>query len=279
MHPVVTDLANHLRAAESLRSAYLETGDPVTLRLALEVSKLAIESALPDERMGRAIALGIRCMLLRMAHERDKDPAKLAEAIQAGRVAIDIFPPNDPGYPQALNSLGNALQEEFGRTRDAAALSEALGMYREALRMLPAGHPDVPGMLSSIGTVLMTQGMQSEDSALLDEAVQAGRDAVAASVPGSPAHATRLASLGRALIARFAHRGWPSNCSARRWTACPRPTRCAPSSRITWPASPPCAALHSRWRVLLAPRNNPGRGPGVGYSTGMGAAIVIRADS
>jgi len=150
-------------------------------------------------------------MLLRMAYERDKDPAKLAEAIQAGRVAIDIFPLDDPGYPQALNSLGNALQEEFGRTRDASALSEALGMYREALRVLPADHPDVPGMLSSIGTVLMTQGMQSEDSALLDEAVQAGRDAVAASVPGSPAHATRLASLGRALIARFAHRGWPAS--------------------------------------------------------------------
>jgi hypothetical protein len=65
-------------------------------------------------------------------------------------------------------------------------------------------------MLSSVSTVLMTQGMQSEDLALLDEAVQAGRDAVAASTPGSPAHATRLASLGRALIARFAHRGWPA---------------------------------------------------------------------
>ena len=182
----------------------------MTLRLALEVSKLAVESALPEERVGRAVALGIRCMLLRMAYERDKDPAKLAEAIQAGRVAVDIFPPDDPGYAQALGSLGNALQEEFGRTRDAAALSEALGMYRQALRVLPGDHPEVPGMLSSIGTVLMTQGMQGEDPGLLDEAVQAGRDAVAASTPGSPAHATRLASLGRALIARFAHRGWPA---------------------------------------------------------------------
>src|SRR5262249_9691980 len=123
---------------------------------------------------------------------------------------VDIFPPDDPGYPQALSSLGNALQEEFGRTRDAAALSEALGMYREALRILPGGHREVPAMLSSISGVLMTQGMQSEDAGLLDESVQAGRDAVAASTPGVPAHATRLASLGRALIARFAHRGWPS---------------------------------------------------------------------
>jgi hypothetical protein len=209
--PVVTDLANHLRAAESLRNAYLETGDAVTLRLALEVSKLAVESALPEERVGRAIALGIRCMLLRMAYERDKDPAKLAEAISAGRVAIDVFPPDDAGYPQALASLGNALQEEFGRARDTAVLTEALGMYREALRVLPEGHPEVPAMLSSIGTVLMTQGMQAENGALLDEAVQAGRDAVAASTPGSPAHATRLASLGRALIARYAHRGWPAS--------------------------------------------------------------------
>jgi tetratricopeptide (TPR) repeat protein len=90
-------------------------------------------------------------------------------------------------------------------------LSEALGMYREALRVLPGDHPEVPGMLSSIGSVLMTQGMQNEDPALLDEAVQSGRDAVAASSPGSPAHATRLAGLGRALIARFAHRGWPAS--------------------------------------------------------------------
>jgi tetratricopeptide (TPR) repeat protein len=191
--------------AERLRQAYLENGDAATLGRALEASEVAVESAPADDFTARGLALGLRCVLLRMAYQRDKDPAKLSQAIEAGRTAKALFKPADPGFPKTLNSLGNALQEEYGRTRHPSILSEALMLYREAVRVLPEGHPEIPGMYSNIGNVLMTQGLQDRNPRLLVEAVQAGREAVGMTDPEGPAFATRLANLGMALVAHYAN--------------------------------------------------------------------------
>jgi tetratricopeptide (TPR) repeat protein len=197
--------AANLQAAESLRQAYLETSDPAILGRALEASEVAVESASAEDFTARGMALGLRCVLLRMAYQRDKDPAKLAQAIEAGRTAKALFRPSDPGFPKTLNSLANALQEEYGRTRHSAILTEALALYREAVRVLPEGHAEIPGMYSNIGNVLMTQGIQDHNQQLFVEAVQAGREAVGMTDPEGPAFATRLANLGMALVAHYAN--------------------------------------------------------------------------
>jgi hypothetical protein len=198
-------LSENLRTVEKLRASYLDTRNATTLHLALEINKVGVESAPPDDPTAQALALSLRCTLLRLAYQLDKDEAKLAEAIASGRLAKSLFQPMDAGFPKALNSLATALQDEYGRTRDPAILTEALDLYREAVRVLPEGHPELPAMFSNIGNVLMTQGLAQRSPRLLDEAIHSAREAVGMSDPADAAYATRQASLGMALVAHYAN--------------------------------------------------------------------------
>jgi len=199
------DLSDNLRTVEKLRASYLDTRNGTTLRLALEINKVGVESAPADDPTAQALALSLRCTLLRLAYERDRDEAELSEAIAAGRLAKSLFKPTDAGFSKALNSLATALQAEYGRGQDPAILAEALALYREAVRALPEGHPELPAMFSNIGNVLMTQGLAERNPGLLDEAIHSAREAVGMSDPGDAAYATRQASLGMALVAHYAN--------------------------------------------------------------------------
>jgi hypothetical protein len=155
----------------------------------------------------RGLVLGLRCTLLRLAYQRDKDHTKLAEAIEAGRAAKSLVRPSDASFARTLTSLASALQEEYAQTRDPAILTEALALYRDGIQVLPEGHPEVPGLHANTCNVLMTQGLQ--DPRLLTGAVEAGRQAVALTGPEDPAYPTRLASLGMALVAHRANNQGP----------------------------------------------------------------------
>jgi hypothetical protein len=204
------DLADNLRTVERLRASYLDSKNVTTLHLALEINKVGVESAPADDPTAQALALSLRCTLLRLAYERDKNEAQLREAIAAGRLAKSLFKPTDAGFSKALNSLATALQDEYTRTRDPAILTEALALYREAVRALPEGHPELPSMFSNIGNVLMTQGLAERSPELLDEAIHSAREAVGTSDPGDAAYATRQASLGMALVAHCANCSGPA---------------------------------------------------------------------
>jgi hypothetical protein len=201
------DLSDNLRTVEKLRASYMDSKNVTTLRLALEINKVGVESAAADDPTAQALALSLRCTLLRLAYERDRNEAELAEAIEAGRLAKSLFKATDAGFPRALNSLATALQADYGRTRDPAILTEVLSLYREAVRMLPEGHPELPAMFSNIGNVLMTQGLAERNRDLLDDAVHSAREAVGMSDPGDSAYTTRQASLGMALVAHYANGG------------------------------------------------------------------------
>ncbi|HEY6786338.1 MAG TPA: hypothetical protein VI365_03420, partial [Trebonia sp.] len=153
------DLSDNLRTVEKLRASYMDSRNTTTLRLALEINKVGVESAPADDPTAQALALSLRCTLLRLAYERDGNEAELGEAIAAGRLAKSLFKLTDAGFPRALNSLATALQAEYSRAQDPAILSEALALYREAVRALPEGHPELPTMFTNIGNVLMTQGL------------------------------------------------------------------------------------------------------------------------
>ncbi|HEX3957139.1 MAG TPA: hypothetical protein VHZ03_10975 [Trebonia sp.] len=199
------DLSDNLRTVEKLRASYMDSRNTTTLRLALEINKVGVESAPADDPTAQALALSLRCTLLRLAYEQDRNEAELGEAIAAGRLAKSLFRLTDAGFPRALNSLATALQAEYSRAQDPAILSEALGVYREAVRALPEGHPELPTMFTNIGNVLMTQGLAERNSELLDEAIHSAREAVGMSDPGDAAYATRQASLGMALVAHYAN--------------------------------------------------------------------------
>jgi tetratricopeptide (TPR) repeat protein len=204
------DLSDNLRTVEKLRASYMDSRNSTTLRLALEINKVGVESAPADDPTAQALALSLRCTLLRLAYERDRNEAELGEAIAAGRLAKSLFKLTDAGFSRALNSLATALQAEYSRAQDPAILSEALALYREAVRALPEGHPELPTMFTNIGNVLMTQGLAERNPELLDEAVHSAREAVGMSDPGDAAYATRQASLGMALVAHYANTSGPA---------------------------------------------------------------------
>jgi tetratricopeptide (TPR) repeat protein len=199
------DLSDNLRTVEKLRASYMESRNATTLRLALEISKVGVESAPADDPTAQALALSLRCTLLRLAYERDRNEAELGEAIAAGRLAKSLFKLTDAGFPRALNSLATALQAEYSRAQDPAILTEALALYREAVRALPEGHPELPAMFTNIANVLLTQGLSERNPDLLDEAIHSAREAVGMSDPGDAAYPTRQASLGMALVAHYAN--------------------------------------------------------------------------
>jgi tetratricopeptide (TPR) repeat protein len=208
-HAAAVDVPDTLRAAETLREEYLATGSPGKLGQALEASQLAADSVPAGDLATRGLVLGLRCALLRLAYQRDKDQTKLAESIEAGRAAKSLVRPSDPSFSRTLTSLASALREEYGRTRDPAILGEALALYRDGVHVLPEGHPELAGLQANICNVLMTQGLQ--DPRLLTEAVEAGRQAVALSDPDSAGYPTRLASLGMALVAHHANNQGPQS--------------------------------------------------------------------
>ncbi|HTU74633.1 MAG TPA: tetratricopeptide repeat protein [Trebonia sp.] len=204
------DTIYHLRITESLREQYLQTGTEATLQMAIESSQMALDAVRQGDAHGRALALGMRCVLLRMAYQRDKDQAKLADAIDAGRTALSLTRPSDPAYPRHVSNLAGALQEEYGRAKSPEVLDEALSTYRGAAGALPPGSPELAGMLSNIGNVLLTQGLKQQSQPLLTEAVEVAREAVGATDPDAAAFGTRLASLGMALVAHYANCGRPA---------------------------------------------------------------------
>jgi tetratricopeptide (TPR) repeat protein len=203
------DVADTLRTADSLREEYLADGNPGKLGQALEASQLAADSVPAGDLATRGLVLGLRCALLRLAYQRDKDQTKLTEAIEAGRAAKSLVRPSDPSFSRTLTSLASALQEEYSRTRNPAILTEALTLYRDGVHVLPQGHPEIAGLQANICNVLMTQGLQ--DPRLLADAVEAGRQAAALTDPADSAHPARLASLGMALVAHYANSHGPQS--------------------------------------------------------------------
>lgn len=208
-HVSTADVPDTLRTADRLREEYLATGSPGKLGQALEASQLAADSVPAGDLATRGLVLGLRCALLRLAYQRDKDQTKLAEAIEAGRAAKSLVRPSDPSFCRTLTSLASALQEEYGRTRNPAILTEALALYRDGVHVLPEGHPELAGLQANVCNVLMTQGLQ--EPRLLAGAVEAGRQAVALSDPEGPAFPARLASLGMALVAHHANDQGPQS--------------------------------------------------------------------
>jgi hypothetical protein len=205
----VRDAIYHLRITESLREQYLQTGTEATLQMAIESSQMALDAVTTGDAHGRALTLGTRCLLLRMAYQRGQDPARLTEAIEAGRAAVSLTRPDDPAYARRVSNLASALQQEYGRTKAPQVLDEALSAYRAAAGALPHGSPELAGLLSSIGNVLLTQGLKRQSQPLLTEAVEVAREAVGATDAQAPAFGARLASLGMALVAHYANCGRP----------------------------------------------------------------------
>ena len=151
--------------------------------------------------------------------ERVGDAADLDAAVDAGRRAVDLTPPDAPGLAACLADLGNSLRTRFERAGDAADLDAAIDAGRRAVALTPPGNPGLAGYLSSLGVSLRTLFERAGDAADLDAAIDAGRRAVDLTPPDHPNLANYLAGLGVSLRTRFEQVGDTADLDAAidRW--------------------------------------------------------------
>ncbi|MBL1101281.1 CHAT domain-containing tetratricopeptide repeat protein [Streptomyces coffeae] len=198
---VTVDPGDPLTSADGLRLAYVRTGDPPLLELALDMCRLAVQTYRGSARTDRyALALSTLGVLLRMAYERERSPGLLAEAVETGRAAVAASSRKDPEYARHLSGLAGSLQEVFERSGDLAVIDEAIALYRTCLSVVPPSHPEHAGLRTDFGSCLLRRACQDPDPALLDEAVQAGRSAVRGTPPDHPRYPTALSNLAAALV-------------------------------------------------------------------------------
>ncbi len=103
--------------------------------------------------------------------ERAGDGADLDDAIDAGRLAVDLTPPGHPVLARYRSNLGNSLFRRFGQAGDDADLNDAIEALRRAVDLTPAGHPDLAQYLSRLGNFLFGRFRQAGDGADLDDAI------------------------------------------------------------------------------------------------------------
>ncbi|WP_433222485.1 CHAT domain-containing protein [Dactylosporangium sp. CS-047395] len=126
---------------------------------------------------------------------RTGDREALAEAVAAGRAAVDGTPAGHPDRPMYLSNLSGMLARLDGGLADAVACA------REAVELTPPGHADRPMRLSNLGLVLRYRWEHDHDPPALDAAVAAAREAVATTPDGHPALPGRISNLAATLLA------------------------------------------------------------------------------
>lgn len=112
------------------------TGTDADLDRAVDIARRAVASDVPDA--ADLEALGTTLIL---QHERDADPALLAESVQALGRAFDLMPPDHPGKVRVLAEGCQSMRLLAMATGDSAPLDQAIGLMETALERISDGHP------------------------------------------------------------------------------------------------------------------------------------------
>jgi len=203
--PVWLENAGHpVAIVAALHRTFLAGRDPEVLDSALSASLLTVEQCAPGSPE-HAEALRIRGSLLRADFERKREPALFAEAVQAGRAAVDGAH-DDQARGHAQSSLGSTLLVGHGILHDADALDQAITALEEARRLLGAEDPEWPGITSTLGGALTQRYLRDArahggaDPALIATAIGHLEAAIAATPPHDPELPARQYNLAMARI-------------------------------------------------------------------------------
>ncbi len=137
------------------------------------------------------------------------DTSVLAEQVQAGRSAVEAFPPGHVARAVFLGNLAASLHALSQRTADQQALEETVAVSRAAVAAAPPGHPVQARHLSNLGRALQELSEQTGDEELLAEAVQVRRRAIAITPAGDAELATFMTDLANTLRAQGELEGDP----------------------------------------------------------------------
>ncbi|MEY9860038.1 hypothetical protein ABH935_005674 [Catenulispora sp. GAS73] len=184
------------QSAKALIERFKQNGD-ATLLAEIEIHLRASLSHLNGDDERRTARLVDLAMTLQLQNADAFSTAKLTEAIDSYRLALDL-PVLDPSRASIATNLGLGLNELWSRTRDNDLIPAIVAAMQDAASSNAAGPPSRPERLINLGAAL---GTQYEHAGAGDpvEAVAVGHEAVSLVPQGHPVRASILSNLVAAL--------------------------------------------------------------------------------
>ncbi len=155
----------------------LGEADGASIDETVDTLRRAERAAAQDDELRAACAAAI-VTALRLRFKRTGDRTDLAEAIHAGRFALEAIQSDHPCRPEYMSNLGTALLDRFGAYGDPADLDHAIDSFRQAVEEIAAESPRRVPSLSNLGVALRSRYIATGSSADLDEAIEVGWTAV-----------------------------------------------------------------------------------------------------
>ncbi|MFE0155879.1 CHAT domain-containing protein [Nonomuraea sp. NPDC059007] len=123
----------HDNLAEALRGLFTATGDRQWLQQAVIEARDAEAASASAEPSEQAILLARLCDVLLVLYEEQGNSRDLGEAIEAGRRALQVCPPDVPARTSCLTILAKAMYLTGDRTSSREASEEAVALAEQAL--------------------------------------------------------------------------------------------------------------------------------------------------
>lgn len=191
--------------AEACRLHHEQTGDPQSLKEAIDAGRESTEVADPAGAE-IAICLNILGNCLRSRFLALGDPSDLEDAISTHRRCVAAT--KDRGdQPIHTMNLGGALRLRFeaeGRIADLEdarrVLGRALRLARASLSDSPLTKPILGSLTQNLGNVMLQRYLETDSRSDLRRAVELDRQALGYSRPGRVEYARRQANLAGCLI-------------------------------------------------------------------------------
>jgi hypothetical protein len=134
---------------------------------------------------------------------RDRDPARLDDAIAANRQALAATGEGDPARPLRLFNTGHLLRDKYEQVGDPAAAAEAASHLRAAARAAPRASPHRPMFLASAGSALCDASELNGDDAMFAEGVVLLREAAVSAPADDERRLAYLRNLAKVARARY----------------------------------------------------------------------------
>lgn len=164
------------------------------------VEQLRIGLRAPERSRRATLLANLAGLLLARAMRSDRDD-DLAEAVAAGREAVDLTPPRDQDLSRRLANLGLALEQSFERWGHEADLTEAVGTQRRACAAA-SGPRRQAHHLGALASTLMLRYWTHGVSADRVEAIALYRRTVGLLSADESDHPRLVANLATALMSR-----------------------------------------------------------------------------
>lgn len=158
----------HNGLVDALHVLHHRTGLKPPLTEAITAARAAVAEA-PEGHPVQATAWAQLSMSLRSSYRLGGDPAELAEAVAAGREAVDRST-DDRIRAYRLSNLAATLVP-IGEPPAPEIVTEAAGYARTAAELLPDGHLSLASVLANLANVLLSG---PDDPRAMAEAADAG---------------------------------------------------------------------------------------------------------